>query len=104
MAKIDPEVLEWLDKIEDEHIHCRVYGHHWDMYTAKLLGRNGSKGAWEIQRCVQCDSFRKRWFNSEGVIEKTAPKYAKGYLLKGSGGIIKQHQGILRMKMMGKKL
>lgn len=79
--------------MDEQHLHCRDYGHSWQPYSVAEEGRGFVR-----ELICSCEAIRKDRLDRRGGVVSSGIDYPEGYLLKGLGRVTGETKGIIRLQ------
>jgi hypothetical protein len=105
MSETEPrDVADALQRMTEQQVQCRDYGHSWKPWRAELFGKGGAKGYERALRCARCGTERWQTLTRYGEVVSGHYIYPDGYLVKGLGRLTGEDRGLVRIASIERTL
>jgi hypothetical protein len=89
-------VVKNVDDVEDKFLDCRDLGHSWRHYNA--VEEKKYRTITRVVVCSVCRTERRQVLDLKGYLVRSSYRYAKGYLLKGTGWLTADDRAVMRLR------
>lgn len=90
-----PELAVLIERMTDNYLQCRDWGHSWRPYTASW--DTAERCYISRLRCSRCRTQRVRYIGQAGQLLGSHYDYAAGYLVQGLGRLTGEDRAVLRL-------